>query len=96
MIRFECDLCGASIRGNDPQRYILKMELFAAAGLIEIDPEAPKNVPGELQAVLEQLRKADPDEVEDQTYRAFRFDLCSKCQKTVLADPLARGTRDAE
>ena len=29
---------------------------------------------------MEALAEADPDDMEDQTYRCFRFDLCDDCR----------------
>lgn len=88
MIRFECDKCGVSLQANDAQRYIVKMEIFAAAGHVDLDTESSNNTESQLQDVLDQLASADPDEVEDQTYRCFRFDLCNSCRKKVIKAPL--------
>ncbi len=35
MIRYECDKCGRALAANDRQRYIVKMEVFAAAEHID-------------------------------------------------------------
>jgi len=51
------------------------MEIYAAAGVVDLDADAATDAKEGLSAVLDQLRRADPDEIEDQTYRAFRFDL---------------------
>lgn len=90
MIRYECDRCRVKLGANDPQRYILRMEVYAAAGHMGDDPiaEAAAAGPDELHQVLEELAAADPDEVEDQTYRALRFDLCDACRREVIRKPL--------
>lgn len=88
MIRFECDKCGVSLQVNDAQRYIMKMEIFAAAGHVDLDAEALDQTESPIKDVLDQLASADPDEVEDQTYRCFRFDLCNSCRKKVMQTPL--------
>jgi hypothetical protein len=86
MIRFECDRCGARLSANDPNRYIVKMEVYAAAGPIELGDVAS---PGEdLQTLMRQLAAADPDQVEDETYRCLRFDLCDPCRRELLRRPL--------
>ena len=90
MIRFECDMCGAAMSANEPRRFIVEMEVFAAAGPIDLDTEAGKDSRRELQAVIEQLRRSDPNDVEDETYRAFRFDVCDSCRKQILNDPLGK------
>lgn len=88
MIRYECDKCGRSLRANDPSRYIVKIEVFAAAGPVDLGSETGADTRSQIDAVLERLRQADPDEIEDQTYRAFKFDLCDACRKLLIAQPL--------
>ena len=70
------------------QRYIVKMEIYAAAGHIDVDAESSTDTQSQLKEVLDALASADPDEVEDQTYRSFRFDLCDSCRKKILQAPL--------
>jgi hypothetical protein len=92
LIRYECDQCGRTLGANDPQRYIVKIEVYAAGGPVELsaanltgDPKA------EMERIVEALRSADPDEVEDQTYRCLQFDLCADCQRKFLSRPLGAG-----
>lgn len=87
MIRYECDKCGTSLTANDAGRYIVKLEVFAAAGHIELDESSPTDG-SELSDLIEELRHADPDEIEDQTYRCFRFDLCDRCRRRLMKKPL--------
>lgn len=91
MIRYECDKCGRSMGPNDAQRFIVKMEIFAAAGHLDLDAEAATHDESALANVIESLKKADPDEIEDQTYRAFRFDVCDTCRRILLDRPLGSG-----
>jgi hypothetical protein len=88
MIRYECDKCGAALKANDQERFIVKMEVYAAAGPVDLDGESVIDAASELNAVLDKLRDADPDEVEDQTYRSFRFDVCDACRRALLKNPL--------
>ncbi len=90
MIRYECDRCGQSLGANDPQRYIVKLEVYAAAGHVELTEEELADPQGELSKVMDSLAQADPDEVEDQTYRSFRFDVCNTCRRELLKNPLGR------
>lgn len=76
------------MHANDAQRFIVKMEIYAAAGPVELDHETSSDSDRALADVLNDLAAADPDEVEDQTYRAFRFDVCNACRKELLARPL--------
>ena len=91
MIRYECDKCGRNMGPNDAQRFIVKMEIFAAAGHLDLDAEAATSDENALADVIESLKKADPDEIEDQTYRAFRFDVCDACRRILLDRPLGPG-----
>ena len=88
MIRYECDKCGKPLAANDRQRYIVKMEVFAAADHVDFDAEEIANPKLEMAKVLSQLANADPDEIEDQTYRSFRYDLCNACRRTFIKKPL--------
>ncbi len=76
---------------NDLRRFIVKMEVYAAAGHVDLDRDADRDVAGELDRVLESLSAANPDDIEDQTYRSFRFDVCDECRKSILARPLNTG-----
>jgi hypothetical protein len=88
MIRYRCDKCGASIGANDPNRYIVKLEVYAAAGPVELSFE-PGEEPGkELSRLLDALAESDPDDLEDKTYRLFRFDVCDPCRRKLLQRPL--------
>ncbi len=85
MIRYECDKCGAALSANDARRYIVKLEVYAAAGHVDLDDATDGAT---LTDVLQELAAADPDEVEDQTYRSLRFDVCEKCRRVLLERPL--------
>jgi hypothetical protein len=88
MIRYECDRCGARLGVNDAGRYILRMEIFAAAGPVELNLESTGDPGDELSRLIRTLSIANPDEVEDRTYRSFRFDLCDDCRKKMIQRPL--------
>jgi transcription initiation factor IIE alpha subunit len=90
MIRYECDKCGRRLGSNDSSRFIVKMEIYAAAGPMELSDLAETDTEAELRATVEQLRTTDPDEVEDDTYRCLRFDLCRTCQRELLRHPLGQ------
>ncbi|MCO6436180.1 MAG: hypothetical protein J5J06_03740 [Phycisphaerae bacterium] len=87
MIRYECDRCGMSLGPNDAHRFIVKLEIYAAAGHIELTDRSTEEG-STLEGVLETLASSDPNDVEDQTYRAFRFDVCDRCRREVLQHPL--------
>lgn len=88
MIRYRCDRCGAAMGANDAHRFIVRLEVYAAAGHVDLDASTSNDTTGDLAEVLDQLAAADPDEIEDQTYRLLRFDLCDSCRRALLAKPL--------
>ncbi len=94
MIRFECDTCGASLGANDANRFIVRIEAFAAAGPLEFTADDLRaDATSEIRKLIDQLHMADADEIEDQTYRSMRFDLCAACHRAYLKDPLGRNGR---
>ena len=76
------------MEANDHRRFIVKLEVYAAAGPVDLDPDVKADLAGELDRVLQALADADPDEIEDETYRSFRFDVCDACRKVLLQHPL--------
>lgn len=73
---------------NDSRRYIVKLEVYAAAGHIDLNDDAGEDSERGLAEVLKNLAQADPDEIEDQTYRSWRFDLCDACRQNLMLRPL--------
>ena len=88
MILFACDKCGVKMSANDAGRFIVRVEVYAAAGHIDLDAEAAKNPKQTMADLVKDLAQADPDEIEDQTYRSMRFDVCDACRRKLLANPL--------
>ncbi len=88
MIHYSCDLCGARLDG-DHQRYVVKIEVYAAADEGEIGgPDDLNELDDQIEQLTDSLSHADPDQVDDSTYRGFRFDLCPRCQRRYLTDPM--------
>ena len=97
MLHITCDVCGKELTsGRDDQRYVVKMEVYAAqdpAVLTEadLDEEHMEAVSQLLQEEEDEL--ADPDLTSPQQ-RNFRYDLCPECHKRFLRDP--RGKEGAQ
>ncbi|MCG3181929.1 MAG: hypothetical protein BIFFINMI_04375 [Phycisphaerae bacterium] len=93
MIHYTCDLCGARLDGED-QRFVVKIEVYASADEQSPSfPDDPDQLDYEIEQLTESLADADADEVEDATYRGFRFDLCRRCHNRYLSDPLFRAAK---
>jgi hypothetical protein len=89
-ICYMCDICGRRMPENDEQRYIFKIEIHAAAPVLEITSEdLQRDHSAEMLRLVEQLRRQNPDQIGDAVYRAFQYDLCRACQQKVVADPIA-------
>ena len=39
------------------------------------------------------MEHQEAEDLEDQVYKTFRFDLCPSCHEAYLKDPLGRGMR---
>jgi hypothetical protein len=89
MIRYRCDGCGKDLARDGSNRYILKLEAYAAAGRLEFTAaDLERDHSAEIRRVIAGLEKISPDEIEDQVYRCLRFDLCPACHRRILAHPL--------
>jgi hypothetical protein len=90
MIRYRCDCCGQDLAPDGSNHYILKIEAYAAAGKLEFTREdLEKDHEAERKRLLAQAEHRSPDELEDQVYRSFRYDLCPECHKKFLKGPLS-------
>ncbi len=90
MIRYRCDGCGIDLDRDGSNRYIVKIEVFAATGKLEFTREQiERDHEAEIRRLIAELEKKSPDEIEDQVYRSFRYDLCRLCHHRYLASPLA-------
>lgn len=97
MIRYRCDGCGLDLDRDGSNHYIVKMEAFAAAGKLEFTrEEVQRDHTEEIRRLIADLEKRPPDEIEDQVYRSFRYDLCPVCHRKFLASPLLGLTNSSE
>ncbi len=88
MIKTFCDLCGREIKG-DTIHYELKIEVKATYDTLEINlADLLKDHAEEIEALIEQMEDADPQKLQDDVYKAFRFHLCRACQQSYIKAPL--------
>jgi len=91
MIHYRCDGCGIDLESNGSNHFIVKIEVFAAAGRLEFtNEELQRDHSAELRRLIGELETSSPDDIEDQVYRAMRYDLCPDCQRRFLAGPLVK------
>ncbi|HNR29622.1 MAG TPA: hypothetical protein PKI11_01920 [Candidatus Hydrogenedentes bacterium] len=88
MVLYRCDGCGAEIP-RQALRYTVAIDVRAAYDEIEVHlADLIRDHRAEILALLERMRQRDPQEVEDQVYKRFQFDLCPACHRAYLRDPL--------
>ncbi|MFQ5410742.1 MAG: hypothetical protein ACE5EC_00535 [Phycisphaerae bacterium] len=89
MIRYRCDGCGLDLETDGSNHFIVKVEAFAAAGNLEFTREdLQRDHEAEIRHIVADLETRSPDELEDQVYRALRYDLCPACHRGFLDRPL--------
>lgn len=94
MIHFSCDMCGKVLLADEDTRYVVKVEVYAAYDPMELTSKDLQNDrTDEMQDLLDEMADIDPEALEDQVYKTFRFDLCPECQAAYLKDPLGQTTR---
>ena len=92
MIHYSCDLCGKDLPPDIP-RYTVRIEVFAAAEPNVADPDLVDKPDQVIQEMLTKMEQMSLKELEDGSYRIFRYDLCRLCQAKFLDNPLTNTTR---
>jgi hypothetical protein len=94
MLHVTCDLCGKCMCPGEDQRYVVKMEVFAAHDPSKITEEDLDDDHMEaLGAHLEELEDNDAEgDSFEPSFRHFRYDLCPECHKKFVRDPLGKET----
>lgn len=91
MDRLTCDLCGNGLLLDGDVRYDVKIEVTCAYDPMEITAEdLARDHEGDMKKLIDRMKHLSEQEAMDQVHRAFRFDLCGRCQKEYLRDPLRR------
>jgi len=94
MIHFTCDLCGKTLLAEEDTRYVVKIEVYAAYDPMEIcGDDLREDHDDEIQGLLAQMEDMDAEDLEDQVFKTFRFDLCPECHEAYLKDPLGLKAR---
>jgi hypothetical protein len=92
MIHVTCDHSGKELRPKEDQRFVVKIEAYAAHDpheLTEADLDEDN-----IEAIAQMLRDLEEEGGESQdpveAYKEFRFDLCGDCHKRFVRNPLAK------
>jgi len=93
MIHYNCDMCGKSLVPEEDDRYVVKIEIYAACDSMEVDDDEGliddfEEEDDEEEDEVE-VDNTDPEEMDGVEYKTFRYDLCSKCHSRYMQDPLS-------
>jgi hypothetical protein len=92
MIHYNCDMCGKPLVPEEDDRYVVKIEIYAACDSMEVDDD--EDLINDLEEDDDDVDEdeednLDPEEIDGVEYKTFRYDLCSKCHSRYLQDPLS-------
>lgn len=74
---------------DEDVRYEVTIEVKSAYDPMELSPsDLMRDYRKEISELLERMKERDPQEMEDEVYKVFKFDLCLQCQKKFLKNPL--------
>lgn len=82
-------MCGKSLVPEEDDRYVVKIEIYAACDSMDDDEELITDLDEEDEDDDDEVDSLDPDEIDSIEYKTFRYDLCSKCHSMYLQDPLS-------
>lgn len=86
-------MCGRALVPEEDDRYVVKIEVYAACDSIDADCEDEEFIndveEDDDDESDEEIDNLDPDEIESIEYKTFRYDLCCKCHSRYLLDPLS-------
>ncbi|MBX3466943.1 MAG: hypothetical protein KF878_08595 [Planctomycetes bacterium] len=87
-----CDRCGRSLLVFEDVRYEVVIRVTAAYDPLELDLDtiAKADVSAELERLARAVGKKTAQELEDEVWKELKFDLCGRCQREYLKDPLPR------
>ena len=89
-----CDRCGDGLLVDEDARYVMNLEIFAAYDPMEITQnDLDQDLDAEFESALQALAGADSEELQRQVHYQASFDLCGKCRRGILQDPLFRSGR---
>ena len=91
MIHYNCDMCGNSLVPEEDDRYVVKIEIYAACDSMEVDDDLIDDFEedDEEEEEEEEEDNINHEEMDGVEYKTFRYDLCSKCHSRYMQDPLS-------
>ena len=90
MIHYTCDLCGKALLIEEEVRYEVNIEIKAAFDSEEATTALHIDLQDEMSELIDLMEDIDSNEIENEVYKVFRFDLCNDCRRAYMKDPLFR------
>ena len=88
MLHFTCDLCGKQL---GDQRFIVKLEVYPGFDPEEVSEEhLDADHLQEISQILHEMEESGKPALDDCGTKVFRYDLCPRCHKNFLKDPIGR------
>ncbi|HOQ32870.1 MAG TPA: hypothetical protein PLA12_10205 [Candidatus Hydrogenedens sp.] len=85
---YKCDACGRNLK-KEELRYRVKIEVSAIYEQNEIHlADLIRNHQQEILQLLKRMEEMSADELEEQIYKSFEFDLCPTCHREYIKSPL--------
>jgi hypothetical protein len=82
-------MCGGALLVGTNVRYVVSIDVRAAYDVMETTrEEIEEDHAAEMKRLLARTEGMTEEELQDSVHRAFRFDLCPRCQKEYLKKPL--------
>lgn len=91
MVHYTCDMCGKSLLADEDIRYVVKIEVYTACDAMDMDDDEDideENWEMDEENVRQGGTSNPEESLKNGEYKTFRFDLCTKCHKKYLQDPL--------
>ncbi len=89
-----CDGCGATLLLDSDVRYVVDVRGYAAYDPMEITADdLDRDFGADMNKLIDELRRQDAKSAEEDVHKEMRLDLCPRCWKRFVRDPLA-GLRD--
>ncbi len=83
-----CDRCGQLIE-EGALRYIAKIQVYAAYDPLNVSFEdSTRDHTDEIKEILKRCQDLTEEELMQDVYVDFQFDLCRACQRFYIKDPL--------
>ena len=83
-----CDRCGRPLDVREV-RFVAKIQVFASPGPIVVEPgEPPHGHSEEIAALIRQCQGMSEEELMRDVFVEFKFDLCIRCQRDYIANPM--------